>query len=123
MAGEKLALMFNQLSLGLSETADIVYGRVIKVNPLVIKVDNRFDIEDKLILLSEMVKKRTISYPTNQVSATYDTVDGVRVVTSITNQSVNKEVQISRDLEVGDSVRMLNLQKNQLFYVLERGSK
>lgn len=96
MAGERIIQTIKKASvLPESESAGLVFGQVIKVNPMVIRVDNRYEITNRFILLSSLCKPKSI------------TVGG-------------EVIQLWRGLQVGDTVRMIRVAKGQLFYVVER---
>lgn len=99
MAGERLANQIKKSRVKDSELSDLVYGQVVNIAPLKIKVENRFEISTPFIELSQMVKNLTVTF----------SVDGKQGTANI-----------FRDLVVGDKVRMLRAQKSQKYYVLER---
>lgn len=99
MAGEKLAQLIKNSRPKESELSDLVYGQVISTSPLIIRVENRFEISSSFIELSRMVKELIISI----------TIDGK-----------TGNATIFRNLQPGDKVRMLRAQNSQKFYVLER---
>lgn len=100
MAGEKLARLIKEQGKRDSELSDLVYGTVSSTSPLKIKIDPRFEIGSANIILSQMVKDLTVSI----------TIDGK-----------TGSATVFRALRSGDKVRMLRLQKGQMYYVLERG--
>lgn len=95
MSVKKLAAEIKNNRPRPNENTDMVYGRVTSIRPLKIKVDSRFEIGANHLMLSQMVKELTVW-------------DGY------TN------LVIFRALTVGDRVRMLRVQKGQMYYVLER---
>jgi len=100
MTGERLAKKIKQQGRSDNDLSDLVFGVVTSTSPLRIKVDSRFEIGSTHILLSRMVKNLTVSI----------TIDGK-----------TGSATIFRALQAGDKVRMLRLQKGQIYYVLERG--
>jgi hypothetical protein len=101
MAGEKIVEIIQKMSTkDGSNTSALVYGEVVTISPLTIKVDSRFIITSDFILLSSLVLPQTIT-------VTHDT-SGAEIVT------------LWRGLIIGDVVRMLRLNQGQLFYVIER---
>jgi len=100
MAGEKLARMIKAQGRNDNELSDLVFGVVTSTSPLKIKIDSRFEIGSTHIILSQMVKDLTVSI----------TIDGK-----------TGSATVFRALRTGDKVRMLRLQKGQMYYVLERG--
>lgn len=110
MAGEKLvALMQDAAKKGAVDSTDLLYGIVTSISPLKIKVDNRFEIDDNFILLSSLVTETKITIPAHNHS----------IPTGSSGNALT-EITLWRGLIVGDSIRMLRLNKGQLFYVLER---
>lgn len=99
MAGEKLAKMIMEAAPKKSDFSDLVFGKVISVSPLKIRVENRFEITKEFILLSKMVQNMIVTIR----------VDGK-----------DYSGQVFRNLQTGDTVRMLKVHKGQLYYVLER---
>lgn len=110
MAGEKLVHILQDASKpDLTTTTDLVFGEVISISPLNIRVDNRFNIDSKFIILSELVKEKIITIDSHNHS-----VNGVNTSKELT------EITLWRGLRVGDKVRILRLNQGQLYYVLER---
>lgn len=95
MAGEKLASYFKSLQTKESEMMEIVYGTVISATPIKIRREDGLEIPSVFITLSEVAK-------------------GLSVSVSGTRYTIVKAVQ------TGDKVRMLQAQKSQMFYVMER---
>ena len=98
MAGERIIRLLQQASqnaVSSNAVPDLIYGEVLSVEPLEIKVDSRYIITDEFIVLSGLcIEKRINDEPTGQL--------------------------LWRGLQIGDSVRMLRVQEGQLFYVIER---
>lgn len=62
MAGERLIDIMNQVKKeDKSDTADLMFGVVTSINPLKIKVENRFEITKEFIILSAMCKEMTVN--------------------------------------------------------------
>lgn len=100
MGAEKLiSIMQRANQLPVQNLTDLVFGEVISIEPLLIKVDNRFTIGIDFLVLSQWVK-------------------AVSIVVTIGDHSGT--IALSRDLIVGDKVRMLRINQGQSFYVLER---
>ncbi|WEL49192.1 DUF2577 domain-containing protein [Enterococcus casseliflavus] len=81
----------------------MVYGVVTSTSPLTIRVDNRFSITSRHLILSQMVRPLSVT-----ISVTIDGKTG-------TGSS-----QVFRSLQSGDRVRMLRVSKGQKYYVLDR---
>lgn len=100
MAGEKLAAAIKESRPKESEFSDLAFGIVTRASPLKIKVDdNGLELDSRFFILSQMVKPLSVTI----------TIDG-KTGTG----------QVFRALQTGDKVRMLKVQKGQLYYVLER---
>lgn len=95
MAGERLARYMKGLQPKESEMVEVVYGTVISATPLKIRREDGLEIPSPFIVLSELAKGLSVS------------VDGTRYT-------------IVKAIQTGDRVRMLQAQKSQVFYVLER---
>lgn len=104
-----LSIMNNVRNEDKGDTTDLMFGVVTSVNPLKIKVDNRYELTSDFLILSALCKQTTIEIPAHHHTlAGSDTTDAL---TSIT---------LWRGLQIGDKVRMLRVNKGQTFYVIER---
>lgn len=123
MAGEKIAKRLKDISNDISRSSDLTFGKVISKNPLVIRIDNRFDVDENHLILSRLAEELTVN-----INVSVSTVVGVSVSVdgksgsgsgsgSGTGSGTNT---IWRGLQVGDKVALLKLQKGQIYYVLER---
>ena len=62
MAGERIVNIMNQVrNEEKNDTTDLLFGIVTAVNPLKIKVENRFEITEEFLLLSAMCRQMTVS--------------------------------------------------------------
>jgi len=140
MAGEVLAKMINDAKPKEQDFANLMYGRVLAINPLKIeieRVEGSFTISNNQIMLSQMVQDFSISINVPAVTITTDHInnvalDGTRpdvdadvssieVITGINTSFQSQEIQIFRALQIDDRVKVLRCGKGQKFYVLERG--
>ena len=96
MAGERLARAIKNQATNEKELSDLVFGVVISTSPLQIKVESRFTVSSEFLILSQMVKHKSVSFE-------------------------NKSITIFEDLKAGETVRMLRVSKGQKFFVLDRG--
>lgn len=103
MAGEQLARIIKDSKPKPADLSDMLYGVVTSVSPLTIRVDNRFSITSRHLLLLQMVRPLSVS-----VSITIDGKTGTG------------SAQVFRALQIGDRVRMLRVSKGQKYYVLDR---
>lgn len=103
MPGEELARIIKDCKPKDSDLSDMVYGVVSSTSPLTIRVDNRFSITSRHLILSQMVRPLSVS-----ISVTIDGKTGTA------------SSQVFRSLQSGDRVRMLRVSKGQKYYVLDR---
>lgn len=104
MGTEDLARVIKDCQTKHNELTDMVYGVVTNTNPLTIRVDNRFSIAKKHLILSQMVRNLSVSFTV--------TIEG---------KTGSGSSQVFSSLQTGDQVRMLRVGKGQKYYVLERG--
>lgn len=103
MAGEHLARIIKDSKPKENHLSDMVYGVVTSTSPLTIRVDNRFSVTSRHLILSQMVRPLSVT-----ISVTIDGRTG-------TGSS-----QVFRSLQSGDLVWMLRVSKGQKYYVLDR---
>ena len=136
MAGSKLVKIMQDASKPPSgETTDLLFGVVTSVSPLKIKIDNRFEVDEKFLILSALVKDTVINIPAIDASYREDkqhlhvipehtTEPGgsghTHKISAWTTELALPSIRIWRGLRVGDKVRILRVNKGQQFYVLER---
>lgn len=116
-------------------------GEVISVNPLQIKINEKFILEENSLLLSATVKETWIDIPTTPESES-EGKDGVFMhrheidaETELANDGQGSDhkhaikiyteyalpkIRLWRGLVVGDVVRLLKIQDGQFYFVLER---
>jgi hypothetical protein len=103
MAGEHLARIIKDSKPKEADLSDMVYGVVTSTSPLTIRVDNRFSITSRHLILSQMVRPLSVSFSI--------TIDG---------KPGTGSAQVFRALQISDRVRMLRVSKGQKYYVLDR---
>lgn len=123
MAGEKIARRIKGIGNDIDRSSDLVFGSVTSVDPLKIKVDNRFEIDASHFILSRMVKELYVNVSVTvsvgvEVSVFVDGKGGFGSGSGSGGGSGSGLVW--RGLQVGDEVSLLKLQKGQIYYVLER---
>ena len=58
MVGNKLLKIMQEVGkMPAGETTDLLFGVVTSISPLKIKIDNRFEVDEKFLILSALVKK------------------------------------------------------------------
>ncbi len=97
MAGNKLIQTIqNMAKTSNGENINLLFGEVTSISPLRVKIDNRFEIDEQFLILSSLVREANIQIP------------------NLGN------IVLWRGLEIGDKVRILNLNNGQIFYIIER---
>jgi len=97
MAGNKLIQTIqNMAKTSNGENINLLFGEVTSISPLRVKIDNRFEIDEQFLILSSLVREANIQIP------------------NLGN------IVLWRGLEIGDKVRILNLNNGQIFYIMER---
>lgn len=139
MAGEKLAkALVGMVGEGSGDETDLLFGVVSSTSPLKVKIDNRFEVDSSFLILSMLVQPMKIKIE----SMTTSTEGGFKHTHIINDKSgkvtdeyklvensqtghkhtvSGQEIQLWGGLQVGDTVRLLKVNKGQMFYVLERG--
>lgn len=119
--------------------ADICFGEVKAVSPLVIRVDNRFEIDETFLMLSAFVKEKWINIPEDadnqhiHIIPAIDDEGGIwqtdpaagpathtHTISEWKTKLALQKIKLWRGLKVGDKVRMIRLKEGQLYYVIER---
>lgn len=96
MAGNKIIKIMQKTGkASQDDLTDLVYGQVLSINPLKIKVDNRFEITSNFIILSALAKEKKITIG-------------------------DTEIILWRGLQTNDKVKMLKVNQGQKYYVIER---
>lgn len=147
MAGmdEFLEIVTNHvLNVLQQESDDMIFltGEVIQVNPLKIKINEHFSLDEDSLLLSATVKETWIDIPTttdgvtpedgifmhrHHISADTDEAnDGGQGAQNhkhhieIDTEFALPKIRLWRGLAVGDVVRLLKVQGGQYYFVMER---
>lgn len=132
MAGSKLInIMQNAGKMSTGETTDLLFGDVTSINPLKIKIDNRFEVDEKFLILSALVKETIIKIPKRDANThkhiipqhtTSPAGEGphTHTIPEMSTNSVLPDILLWRGLKVGDKVRVLRVNAGQMFYVIER---
>lgn len=95
MAGEQLARFLKDLKTKESEITDLVYGTVTSMSPITVRREDGLSIPSNFIEVSQVAK------------GLYVRVD-------------NRDYTVLRGIQAGDRVRMLQAQKSQVYFILER---
>jgi hypothetical protein len=119
-------------------------GEVISIDPLQIKLQSNFILDETSLLLSATVKETWIDIPTTTgqegedgvfmhrhqvIGSTEETNDGGQGASphkheiNIYTQFALPKIRLWRGLIVGDIVRLLKIQGGQFYFVIEREEK
>lgn len=132
MAGSKLVKIMQEAGKpATGEVTDLLFGVVTSVSPLKIKIDNRFEVDEKFLILSALVKETVINIPEREENkhlhvipehTTSPAGDGphTHTIPQMNTYSALPSILLWRGLIVGDKVRVLRVNQGQMFYVLER---
>lgn len=130
MAGNKLIKIMQDAGKSpVSESTDLLFGDVISISPLKLKIDNRFEVDEKFIILSALVKETIIKIPQREEYThihvipehhTQTASKHTHVIPEMKTRAALPDILLWRGLRVGDKVRVLRINKGQMFYVLER---
>lgn len=132
MAGNKLIKIMQDAAKPPSgETTDLLFGEVTSVSPLKIKIDNRFEVDEKFLILGALVRETVIKIPQrdnnyhgHSIPQTTTQTAGDpphnHIVPAYNTNNALPDILLWRGLRVGDKVRILRVNKGQQFFVLER---
>lgn len=132
MAGNKLVKIMQEAGKAPSgETTDLLFGVVTSVSPLKIKIDNRFEVDEKFLILSALVKETVIKIPEREenkhlhvipqhITSAAGEGPHTHTIPQMNTLSALPDILLWRGLIVGDKVRVLRVNQGQMFYVLER---
>lgn len=96
-----------------SDYADVVYGKVINIDPLKIQTSNQMILTESFLVLGRNVMKHKERIKVLSHSDTIGEVSGNR-------PNVIETIEIDDSLQVDDEVTMIRFDGGQQFYVLER---
>lgn len=98
--GNKLVgIMQQTVKNSMGNTTDMIIGKVISTNPLKVKVDNRFELTQKFLVLTSAVSDFSVDMQT----------DGQL-----------KRTTVKLGLNVGESVILMRVQGGQKFIIIDR---
>ena len=133
MIGNKLVKIMQEAGkVPSGETTDLLFGVVTSVSPLKIKIDNRFEVDERFLILSALVKETIIKIPrreenehTHVIPQHTTSLGGqqdphTHTIPQMDTRSALPDILLWRGLRVGDKVRVLRVNQGQMFYVLER---
>jgi hypothetical protein len=120
---------FNRLldsisQLNVDTVSGLMYGDVVSVSPLAIKLDARNTLRESFLYLGQACRSYKVTMPhTHAYSGTTSAADQHShsyggETQDVTQESV--EIEIFRPLQVGDKVLLLSFDNGQKYYVAER---
>ncbi|MDG5113453.1 DUF2577 domain-containing protein [Companilactobacillus pabuli] len=98
-----------------SDYADIMYGKVISINPLKIQSSNNMPLTESFLILGRNVKKHKERIRVLSHNDSIGDISGNR-------PDVYETIEIDGTLKVGDSVNMIRMNGGQQFFVFERSN-
>ena len=110
---------------------ELVYGEVTSETPLKIKVDNRFELDETFLILSQNVRETWIKIPEHEdfnhihEIPEWQTEAGgspahIHKILSWKTEEALPKIKLWRGLKTGDKVIMMRVKQGQLYYVMER---
>lgn len=123
MSGEKLLEVMKKAARQVNpqeNQSDILYGQVMSLLPLKVKVDNRFELSENSLTLSPFCYDRVLTFNEDEPHDHIVETSNGRYTSS---RYPGKQISITlwQGLRVGDIVRLLRYEKGQKFYILEKG--
>jgi hypothetical protein len=102
-------------------STDALFGEVTQVDPLIIKVDNKFYIDEEFLVLTSNVSDYTVNINVNLSTENSSGGSGEGSFDAHAHQITGeKEVTIKNALTVSDKVILLRMKTGQEFIVLDR---
>jgi len=113
------------------ELSDLVFGEVISISPLAIKIDAQLTVDEEFLILSAFVKETIIKIPVNHnyqhdhvipAHTTEPAGEGphTHAIRPWRTEMALPEIMLWRGLKIGDKVRLLRSFSGQRYYILER---
>lgn len=96
---------------------NLLFGEVIEKDPLVIKVDQRFDLTADFLIVPESLTPLEINL---QHEHQYQDASESGTSTRTTQAALNEPIVIRRGLEIGDRLILLRVQGGQKYLILDR---
>lgn len=99
-----------------SDFSDVVYGQVVSVAPLSIKIDDKNVISSNMLVVGALCKETIIKIPFPEKGEVKHKHQGVHGPTSMELP----QIQLWRGLNVGDTVILIRFAQGQKYFVLQR---
>lgn len=87
----------------------VMFGKVLKVNPLEVNVDQRFTLDEELLIVTEHLTRYEVDMKHKHKTSSEDT-----------GEALTEKVVIREGLKAGDNVLLLRVQGGQKFVVWDR---
>lgn len=123
--------MIVQKYLNEMKPTELVYGEVTSDNPLKIKVDNRFELDETFLILSQNVRETWIKIPEQDdfkhfhIVPVWKTDEGgapphIHTISPWKTEEALPKIKLWRGLKTGDKVLMFRVKQGGQYLVLER---
>lgn len=123
--------MIVQKYLNEMKPTELVYGEVTSDSPLKIKVDNRFELDETFLILSQNVRETWIKIPEQDdfkhfhIVPVWKTDEGgapphIHTISPWKTEEALPEIKLWRGLKTGDKVLMFRVKQGGQYLVLER---
>lgn len=114
-----------------NEIPDMVYGEVVSINPLAVKIDENLTIIEEFLILGANVKETIIKVPVDHDFQHLHEIDPWETeaagegphkhgIPAWRTKLAHPEIMLWRGLEVNDKVRMIRVYGGQRYFILER---
>ena len=102
--------------------SEIIFGTVVSVNPLSIKLQNKGTLPVEFFILSQMVRKYEIEIVHDHRNPTTNTGYGPDPHDHTQPNTRNKTIRLTifEDLKKGEVVRLISLNNGQKYFVIDR---
>ena len=106
MAGEKLVNLIRQgakNAIPPSSLTDMLFGTVTSINPIKVKIDNRFEVGESFLVLPHFCFKKEIEF-----------------MPDVEEAKLNSKLLLWDDLQPNESLTLLRCSSGQKYFVLDR---
>lgn len=104
-----------------SDTTDLVIGQVTSIKPLKIRVDDRYDLDERFLLLSTLVRDFEVDMTVDHMTEKVSGGGGDSAYAAHDHPYVGRKTfLVHLGLVVGEKVMLLRVQSGQKFIVLDR---
>lgn len=121
MAGERLVQIMQEAALGAignKGMADLLFGEVSQINPLKVKVDNRFELDMDFLIVPQSLTDYKVVLETEQETGTTSIASSHSH--TYTKYTASKEYTFKNALKAGDKVALFRAVGGQRYYILDK---